>query len=153
MANKNKKSVIARFMKKVRISNSGCWQWTGSCFPRGYGAFWFDGALCGAHRFIYQYVHDKKLPKDIYVCHTCDNTSCVNLSHLFEGTAADNMADRNNKNRQAKGESNGNHKLTEEDVIEIKSSRIRADVLARKFGVIPNVIYSIKKGTAWRHVK
>ncbi len=53
-----------------------------------------------AHRVLYaEEVGD---PGDLYVCHACDNPSCVNPEHLWLGTAGDNARDREAKKR-------GNH--------------------------------------------
>ena len=100
-----KKNTIEDFWKKVDVKGPDeCWKWTASKF-RGayewdrYGAWSFEGKTHRAHRWIYEQHHNKTLPKNIFVCHTCDNTSCVNPNHLFEGTVLDNVKDSIQKNR------------------------------------------------------
>jgi hypothetical protein len=147
---------IQRFITKVKITNN-CWQWVGSVgggeSGGNYGQLWIDGANYPAHKFIYEYVHNKKLTPGILVCHTCDNSICVNPNHLFEGTHKDNMTDRNNKNRQAKGEGNGNHTLTEADVIEIRSNKMGVMATAKKFGIHRSTVNRLRKGLSWQHLK
>lgn len=43
------------------------------------------------------------IPDGYFVCHKCDTPACVNPDHLFVGTNADNVADRDKKGRVAKG--------------------------------------------------
>ena len=41
-----------------------------------------------------------RLPADgLYVCHHCDNPSCVRPEHLYEGTPAQNTADQISRGR------------------------------------------------------
>src|SRR5205085_1321443 len=50
------------------------------------------------------------------VCHTCDNPTCCNPYHLFEGSDTDNVWDK-----ERKGRSNNPHqRLRKEQVIEIR---------------------------------
>lgn len=82
-----------------------CWNWTGSTVQSNYyryGRFKEAGKSYRAHRYAYeQFVGS--IPKDMLVCHHCDNPLCVNPDHLFLGTAQDNSSDMVMKNRQAKG--------------------------------------------------
>jgi DNA invertase Pin-like site-specific DNA recombinase len=100
-------------------------------------------------------------PKDLKVCHSCDNPSCVNPKHLFLGTQRDNMEDMINKGRgklpppPPRGEKNHATKLTEDKVLEIvhlyKSGEKKSD-LAKRYKVTTQAIYLILKGENWNHV-
>ena len=61
------------------------------------------------HRIVYEIYNNVKLNKNQIVCHKCDVRNCINPKHLFVGTHADNVKDKVNKNRQAKGEKNGRY--------------------------------------------
>ena len=70
------------------------------------------------------------------VCHLCDNPRCVRWDHLFEGTYADNMADMvaKGRNRPMPGEKNPNHKVTAEQVQEIRQRYADGGVTQRELG-------------------
>jgi hypothetical protein len=87
-----------RFWSKVDKSGE-CWIWTDHCDPNGYGRFWNGKRGEYAHRFAWEQEHGP-IPPGKEVCHDCpggDNPSCVR--HLWLGTHADNMADRDRKKR------------------------------------------------------
>lgn len=87
-----------RFWKKVQKS-AGCWVWTASSYPNGYGMFSPSaGELTGAHRFSYR-LHFGPIPRRKKVLHTCDNRPCVRPDHLFLGTTRDNLLDAIRKGR------------------------------------------------------
>jgi hypothetical protein len=61
------------------------------------------------HRLSYEMHNNVTIDKSVVICHTCDNAACINPMHLFIGTHADNVRDKVNKGRQAKGEKNGRY--------------------------------------------
>lgn len=90
---------MVSFWNKVnKNAPNGCWEWTGYTNNRGYGSLHFQGKAHRSHRFSYQ-LHYGVDPKDLYVCHKCDNPSCVNPKHLFLGSQTDNMQDKIIKGR------------------------------------------------------
>ena len=101
MTIKNKK-VIDRFMSKVKKIPKGCWEWTAgkqlSKWP--YGRFKYKGKTIYAHRVSYM-IFLGSIKKGMFVCHTCDNPSCVNPKHLWLGTNSENMLDSVRKGRHA----------------------------------------------------
>ena len=139
--------------------NSGCWLWLGAARgSNGYGRIKAFGKNMTAHRYSWVAAYGA-IPDGMLVCHKCDNPACVNPSHLFLGTALDNMADCKRKWRTGggtktplRGESNHRSKLTSADV-----SRIRADgrpqrAIASEYGVSQALVSKIKLNEIWRHL-
>jgi len=96
---------LERFMALIDKSDSGCWEWK-AAKRHGYGQFalktdgkWITRA---AHRISVEHFHKAEIGK-LFVCHKCDNPSCVNPEHLFLGTQLDNLLDAKAKNRIYKG--------------------------------------------------
>jgi hypothetical protein len=81
---------------------SGCWLWTASLGPKGYGQIsaFIDGCrrLWRAHRLAWRLFRGT-IPTDRYVLHSCDTPCCINPDHLWLGTQADNLADNRRKGR------------------------------------------------------
>lgn len=92
----------AYLVERSEMQPSGCLEWQKSKIKYGYGNFRMGGRAWLAHRFSYELVYGD-FPEELFVCHRCDNPSCVNSDHLFLGTVTDNNNDKMSKGRQAKG--------------------------------------------------
>lgn len=91
-------SLVKRFWEKVEKSED-CWIWTASKSERGYGRIGLTaGKAVNASRVSWV-IHNGPIPGDLFVCHTCDNPSCVSPHHLFLGTRQDNINDMMIKKR------------------------------------------------------
>ncbi len=78
-----------------------CWIWRSGRSGSGYGAFHPAGTtrIIQAHRYSYELTKGP-IPKEMFVCHTCDNPACVRPDHLWLGTAKENHTDKVNKGHQ-----------------------------------------------------
>lgn len=145
---------VADFWKLVEKTRR-CWLWHGTVGGQGYGYF----KRLRAHRFSWTLKHGP-IGKGLFVLHRCDNRLCVRPSHLYEGTAAENSADMVQRGRYVKGRvhrgaAHRKAKLTEKQVVEIRSGRergLKMAELAKLFGVSPTLIGNIVRRTAWKHV-
>lgn len=147
--------IFQRVGASYDVDDNGCWVWAKSKDKDGYGVLYarengkFSKFL--AHRISYM-LHVGDIPAGYLVCHTCDNPSCINPDHLFLGTHADNHKDRNQKERQSKGEEHGRAKLTEVDVLEmyrLHHDGVSAYRLSLMFGISSTQAWEIVNGKAW----
>jgi hypothetical protein len=151
-------SIADRFWPKVdwAPNATGCARWTAGLDGNGYGRFWLDGRTQSAHRVAWMLEHGP-IPDDRQVLHRCNQPICVNVEHLSLGTHGENMDYRNSLGRQARprGERNGQAKLTEAQVLEIRreyvsGSRTHGTVaLGRRYGVNRVNIWRILAGQTW----
>ena len=131
--------------------SSGRWIWNGGKDKDGYGIISYKGKISKAHRVIYM-LFIGKIPKGVHVCHKNDTPWDVTPSNLFLGTHKDNCQDKVNKNRQARGETNGMSKLTKEIVIEIRNSKKTYIELAKKYNIDKSTVWSVKSKQTWKHI-
>lgn len=93
------------FWEKVQIGNEDdCWPWMGAKTPLGYGRANQDLITkkhLYAHIRAYELSHNVSA-SGLCVCHKCDNPPCCNPNHLFLGSMADNIHDRDAKGRNGK---------------------------------------------------
>lgn len=86
---------LARFFGSVRVSPTGCWEWTGSLnIPNGYGRFYRRingvGRLRLAHRVSYE-TFVGPIPAGLEMDHLCRNKPCCNPAHLEPVTRSENI--------------------------------------------------------------
>jgi len=132
-----------------------CRVWTGGKNSGGYGHIRVYGRKTYTHRAMFEYFNGP-IPQGMCVLHRCDVRACCEISHLFLGTNAENMADRGAKARSAIGEQNGSAKLTDVQAVEIfhayqRGDKSRAD-LATKYDIGLTTVDSIVNRTerfAW----
>jgi hypothetical protein len=150
-------SHVERFWAKVEKTD-GCWLWRGARTPAGYGELRVDGRPQYSHRLSWE-MHNGAIPAGMFVCHKCDVRLCVNPTHLFLGTHAENMADMFAKGRQPKvnvrGKRNPCARLTQEDADLIRLTAetlpVSKSAIARAYGVTVQNICRILKGETWNY--
>lgn len=164
-------------LRSVRDEAAGCLLWTGALHEGGYGRMWDGARLQYAHRVSYEVNHGP-IPEGLDVLHNCpagDNPRCIEGGHLWCGTHAENMADRDAKGRngawrnrghdqpsKARGVAHPGAVLTEAQVLEIRE-RLKPPLgkrkppngaaLAREYGVSESLIYGIRNGRNWGWLK
>lgn len=153
-------SAEERFRASYEVSECGCWNWLGRKYGIGYGNIKVSGKHLRAHRYSWMLANKQQIPAGMCVCHHCDDPSCVNPHHLFLGTIAENNFDKLQKGRQARGETlshprargerNGNSRLTKAQVEKIQRDSRPQRRIADDFGVSQTTIWNIKKGKVWK---
>jgi hypothetical protein len=125
----------------------------------GYGWFWLARRAQKAHRVAF-FLANGRWPTPNCL-HSCDNPPCCEPAHLFEGTDAVNMADRDAKGRQRSGSTPANalrgegaswSKLTATQVLAIRASSASAGALARELGVSKKTVLNVRHGRTWTHI-
>lgn len=143
-----------RFLEKTK-KVGGCLEWTGAVNQSGYGTIW-NGRADLSHRVAWG-LSNGRIPDGLHVLHKCDNRKCVLDSHLFLGTNAENVLDREEKGRgkvpNTAGSKNGQAKLNEGLVKQIRSLRnrgLKQIRIAEKFGLSQQAVSYAVNG--WKSV-
>lgn len=147
------KTVMERFFEKVLIT-PGCWTWKAGLNHFGYGQFpmIINGKRKSGAHVVSFVLHGGTLKSGMFVCHKCDNPSCVNPDHLWLGTPMDNQIDMMQKKRIQNGERHYMTTLTNDQAREILNSTERNAVLADRYGVNMQVIQRIKSRERWKYL-
>jgi hypothetical protein len=142
----------------TRMPN-GCLIYNGHKNSRGYGRLTARGRHRPAHTFSWEVANGRPMPKGYHGCHNCpdgDNPSCVEPSHIWPGTDADNNADKAQKGRAIMGGRSRGSKLTDQDVVSIRSrysqNLTTQQMLADEYGVSQVLIGMVVRRKIWRHV-
>jgi hypothetical protein len=120
-------------------TTTGCWLWTRSVIPNGYGHLTVKGKQILAHRFVYE-IYKGIIPLGLTLDHLCKNHRCVNPDHLEPVTQAENCRRGNRA------------KLNHRAVKEIKglfNDGWDTSELSQKFGVERQTIASVVRGASW----
>ena len=145
-------SIAGTDLASRTASRTPCIPWPGRLNRDGYGSITIHHRVLLAHRVVWESAFGP-LPFGTVLRHDCDNRRCINLGHLRSGTHADNVADKVERDRQAKGEQNGRAVLAEDDVGTIRVAYAEGwpvVELARHFGVTHKTIRSVIDGRTWR---
>lgn len=152
--------LIDRFYDAIDPQPNGCWLWTRTKDRHGYGVITIGSMRDGtrrqeiASRLAWQLLCGE-IPEGLFVLHNCpggDNPACCNPEHLWLGTNTDNMRDKVEKRRHARGETHGAAKLTTEQVRTIRERMAGGASnrrLAREHGVSVASISHIRTGRRW----
>ena len=143
-----------RLWKRVDKTET-CWNWTGARGnSEGYGRINDGGISKWTHRVAWE-IEFGKIPDGHFVCHHCDNPSCVRPDHLFLGRAKQNSEDMVAKGRQARGLKAKGVRLTPEVVVALRLANAAgqsSQSIAQELSVGYCTVRDVLTGKTWRHV-
>lgn len=147
--------IIHRISSRSIAIDTGCIEYRPGSLVHKYGlvSITVDGKRKNvpAHRAMYMAVNKcLELPRNILICHKCDNTRCVNMDHLFAGTPKDNMQDMLAKGRRAENhrQHTRQRKFTDEQIKEIRNCNWKIKHIADRYGVSAGYVSKLKRGKA-----
>ncbi len=157
-------SLVVRLWSRVDMDAGpdGCWLWRGSVNAGGYGQIRREpggnvvrGVKTTVHRVAWELTRGP-IPDGMHVCHVCDNPRCVNPSHLWLGTHAENLRDMKVKGRAARGDRSGTARLDSRQVQLIKRlmflGQCSAAEIATLLRMSPAAIDAIRNQKTWSHI-
>lgn len=122
-----------------------CIEWQGALTPDGYPRRLYKGnANTRWHRVVCAKSRGLSLDdiSEQVVRHTCDNPKCVNPEHLLLGTPADNMNDRDRRDRH------GHQKVTRAEAVSIVAeleAGTSVAALTERYGISRSAVYYQKR--------
>ena len=136
--------------KKIIINNElgECWE-----TERDRQIISFNNKKRLSHRVAYE-LENGEITDGLMVRHKCDNSKCINPKHLELGNHSDNMNDRNERGKTAKGSSHGGASITEEIAKNIYKNKDKKSSIetAKEFNITKNIVYNIWSKKTWKHI-
>jgi len=143
-----KKQFVFEFALEYRGDDCLIWPYKNS---KGYASFYYEGKNVIIHRFLCEKMYGPPPTKKHEAAHNCGNNRCVNPRHIRWATPKENQADRVIHGTHSRGICNGRAKLTEEEVLYIRSKKgkITCRKLADKFGLSSGQIVKVQNKDSW----
>jgi hypothetical protein len=118
-----KRPLLQRFSKYVEREGD-CWVWVG--YTKDYGRGWIavNGKKRAAHRVAWELLHGRPIPRGVRLARECAHPACVKHWRLDRPWRM----------------------LTDEQVQEIRSSRIPGPAVAQEYGVGTVYVRLIREG-------
>lgn len=136
-----------------RYDGEDCLIWPYSKDGNGYGRMYVDGKAVTVSRFLCGDINGEPPTKSHQAAHLCGNghLGCVTKSHLVWKTVAENHADKVGHGTHNRGEKCPVSKLTEEDVVGIRSLRgiEKLDEIASRYGITKSTVKAIHYRRSW----
>lgn len=150
----------ARFFDNVRVGSADdCWHWVGDTGTRevtGHVRVWYQGIRIYAHRLAYLLAGGVIEEGEVVRHFRCDQPDCMNALHLRAGTVADNVRDRDIRNRRTpflpRGEAHWSSKLTDADAMRIRAAKklgLNAYHLAAMYNLSRSTVYNVWGGVSY----
>ena len=131
---------------------NGCLTYERARSESGYGVIRYDGKTWRTHRLAWHLVYGD-IPAGLHLLHHCDNRPCLEMTHLYLGTQADNMRDKSERFQ-------GFSRVTDDQALEIADRYEHQHVrprtpgnscreLASEFGItearVRKIVHRLKK--------
>lgn len=142
------KKSLTRFLSKIKFTENieDCWEWQAYCDYFGYGTFWVSEAktMMKTHRLFYYLINNLIINED--VLHKCDNPSCCNPFHVYEGNDENNVKDKYNRNRAVnlKNEEHGRCYISNELARKICEEIDTINNISEKYNIPRSTIQNIR---------
>ena len=136
------------WMSVDRREPDECWPWTGYINEDGYGAFFYEGRMVGAHELAVTFTTGEQRLTELDTCHSCNNPPCCNPKHLRFDTRQSNVDDMIRAGRRP------TVRLTDDQVRLIRLRREAGacqEHLAEQYGVSISLISQIIYGRRRRN--
>ena len=153
----NQGKPILFIMDVMGTTSDDCLIWPFDRSSKGYGRYRDNGKRVGAHRKICELAHGPAPTPKYSAAHSCGkgHEGCVNPRHLRWATAKENHADKLIHGTLARGERNGNSKISKELALQILSLKGTATQreIGEMTGTSRSLVRDIFLGHTWSWIQ